>query len=392
MATLFDAVDLLRERRQLPTSGTVRVKDLLQRFRPSYPSHPGSVRALLLKIEGFLPTTRWAIVIVTQTGIPSVTSLPLYWFERLFNDGDGVATYIRQMSGNRQVFTWRVFGPLQGYTPEKKAELATQGAAAESIYLRAEAAKQSIINDVSDFDRFFWVIDQPGASGGTSGGGDIFIAARDVTQQIVSHEICHAFGVVFEGDKYDGSKVQTYGDSFCQMDNGPSARSFPNERMAYTQDGDEHRTTGPVMCAAHLFVVNWLDYDNNVVEHTAEASKSDIVIDANQGAPAIGRHNKVALTIGPVPRNNNETQLWVEFRSPLGFDRFVDRPVSTDNVDMPQGALVMHEMRTDRHVILVGLSPAKRGNSLQIPGSGQSVEIVNINTTLRNVRLRIRAT
>src|ERR1044071_1220231 len=111
MSTLFGAVDQLRESGQLPPRGTVSIKDLLQNFRPSYPSHPGSVRALLLKIFGLFPTTRWALVVCTQTNIPRTPSLPLYWFERLFNDGDGVATYIRQMSGDRQVFAWRVFGP-----------------------------------------------------------------------------------------------------------------------------------------------------------------------------------------------------------------------------------------------------------------------------------------
>ncbi len=47
MSTLIEAIELLRRRGQAPTSGTVSVRNFLQRFRPS---PPGSVRALFLKI------------------------------------------------------------------------------------------------------------------------------------------------------------------------------------------------------------------------------------------------------------------------------------------------------------------------------------------------------
>jgi hypothetical protein len=39
--------------------------------------------------------------------------------------------------------------------------------------------------------------------------------------------------------------VQTYGDSFCPMDKGPSALSFRNPRLEYSKDGNNHRTFGP---------------------------------------------------------------------------------------------------------------------------------------------------
>src|SRR5437773_5083233 len=47
MSSLMGAVELLRGRGQLPRSGTVSIKELLQRFQPS---PPGSMRALLLKM------------------------------------------------------------------------------------------------------------------------------------------------------------------------------------------------------------------------------------------------------------------------------------------------------------------------------------------------------
>jgi hypothetical protein len=153
MSTLFEAVEQVRGQGQLPPVGPVSIRDLLQRFPPS---PRASVRALLLKMFGLNPTTRWGIVVVTVTGVPRTTSLPLSWFERLFGDGDGVSPYFRQISGNRQVFSWRVFGPHEMYTPEKKAELVAQGAAAESVYLRKTAATKGI--PVNDFDRFLWVM------------------------------------------------------------------------------------------------------------------------------------------------------------------------------------------------------------------------------------------
>jgi hypothetical protein len=154
MSSFKEVVEILRGRGELPPAGAVSVKSLMTRFQPN---PLGSMRALLLAMLGIRPTTRWAIVVVTEFGTPRVTSLPLSWFEKLFMDDDGVASYIRQMSGGRQVFTWRVFGPLAMYTPAQKAELIAKGAEAGSAYLRAEAAKRGI--PVSDFDRFFWAID-----------------------------------------------------------------------------------------------------------------------------------------------------------------------------------------------------------------------------------------
>lgn len=385
MSTLIEAVERVREQGQLPPDGPVSIRDLLQRFPPS---PQGSVRALLLKMFGLNPTTRWGIVVVTLTGVPRTTSLPLNWFERLFGDGDGVSSYFRQISGTRQVFSWRVFGPHDMYTPAKKAELVAQGASAESSYLRMTAATKGV--PVNDFDRFIWVMDQPESSGGTAGGGDLFIAAADLTHQIVSHEIAHAFGVVFEGDRYVDGVVQTYGDLFCPMDRGPSARSFQNYRLDYTHDGNNHQTSGPVMCAPHIFVMGWLDYPNNVVERASDTTNGYILIDVNQGAPALGRHVKVALVVQPVPQNMNSSQFWIEYRLPVGFDRWVDRPVSTNNIDMPEGALVMHEMRPDRHVILVNWTRARSGNTLKIPGTRHSVEIMSPSEVRRNIVLRIR--
>jgi hypothetical protein len=340
-------------------------------------------------VQGSRVTTRWAIVIVTQTGMPRSTSLPPSWFEKLFTDGDGVDSYYRQMSGGRQSFSCQVFGPYDMYTPREKAALVAKGANAESDYLRATAQAMGI--PTRSFDRFCWVIDQPGASGGTVGGGDLFIAARHVTQQIVVHEMAHAFGVAFEGDVYTDGVVTAYGDPFCPMDRGPSARSFQNRRLVYDRDGNNHQTSGPVICAGHIFTMGWLDYATNVREVTGEASDNHVVLAANQGSPAVGDRSVIALAIKPLPRNSGENQYWVEYRAPVGFDRFVDRPVSTNTVDMPQGALVMHEVRREPqglHVILVEATPASAGNALAIPGMSQSVEIVDVDRSTDRVTLR----
>ena len=386
MATLKEGVQWLRQQGQPPPPGTVGVRGLLQSVGPA-PSN--SVRAPPSKIFGLVPTTRWGIVIVTQTGIPRRTTLPLAFLDRLFGDGEGVGPYYRQLSGSREVFSWRVFGPFDMYTPEKKAEVAAQGPTFEAAYLRQVAPSKGI--PVADFDRFAWVMDSPGGGGGgTVGGGDVFVNAWDLTQHVVAHEMGHAFGINFEGDTYVNGAVEPYGDPFCPMDRGPAARTFQNFRMAYPGDPNTHQTTGPVMCAAHTFVMGFLDFASNVVERAADATDDQIVIDAFQGAPAAGDTRKVALTVGPVTTGDNMVRYWIEYRAPFGFDRSIDRPPSTGIVDIPQGALVMHEMRPNTHVILIGWVPAVAGNSLRVPGTSQLVEIMNVHQALRNVTLRLR--
>jgi hypothetical protein len=382
MPSLMEAVAICRARGELPPGGPISVTSLFQQYQPS---PPDSVRALLLKMLQLQPTTRFAIVIVTLTGAPRKTTLPTAWFHKLFNDGDGVGPYFRHMSGHRQILSWRVFGPFDMYTAEKKAELmAAGGAAAEGAYLRTTAAGKGI--PVEQFDRFIWVMDLP-ASGGTADGGNIFVAATDITQQVACHEIAHDFGVAFEGDVYVNGVIQTYGDSFCPMDRGPSARSFQNHRLDYIKDNNNYQTSGPVLCAAHLQVVGWLDYVNNVVEHPRRVSTSDIMIGANMGAPPPGHSAKVALTIGALP---GDPQFWVEYRAPRGFDRWVDRPVSTDTIDLPQGAVVLHERRSDLHVILVGWTAAMPGNSMNIPRTQLAIEVVQVDSVAAKVTLRIR--
>lgn len=96
----------------------------------------------------------------------------------------------------------------------------------------------------------------------------------------------------------------------------------------------------------------------------------------------------VAASSAAAPRT---TESGPPVSSPRAFDRLIDRPVSTNDVDLPEGALVMHELLPDRHVSFAGSIPARNGQTIGIPGTPQVVELVSVSEALRNAVLRIRA-
>jgi hypothetical protein len=65
--------------------------------------------------------------------------------------------------------------------------------------------------------------------------------------------------------------------------------------------------------------------------------------------------------------------------------------VSTETIDLPQGAVVIHELRPNRHVIYVNAVPASSGNVLLIPATTRALEVVNVDAALQHVTLLMRA-
>src|SRR5689334_4434259 len=69
-------------------------------------SFPMSLRALLNKRDKGR-VRRYAVWISTPTDRPRSIVQPGYWYDRLFGDRWGVATFFREMSGGRQLVEWQ---------------------------------------------------------------------------------------------------------------------------------------------------------------------------------------------------------------------------------------------------------------------------------------------
>ncbi|GLV60412.1 hypothetical protein KDH_72320 [Dictyobacter sp. S3.2.2.5] len=341
---------------------------------------------------------RWGVCIVTLVGVPRGTSMPVSWFNQVFSDSDGVASYFQQMSGGRQSITWQVFGPIDLLTPSEKQALDMKGAEAVVEGLRTKATAQKI--PVTQFDRFIWILDEGISTSGTTP-SDSLVGAIDFTPQLAAHEMTHAFGVGPHADRYTATGPQEYADPFCVMGRGNTARSFANPRLTLLSANYTHDTTGPGICAPYLYVAKWLDYQKNVEQLETSAMDQNaggaiITLNANQGAPGPGRTERIALTIGTLPTQaNGQSQYWIEYRHPSAFDRGVDRPVSTTTPDLPpEGALVLHDVRFDAarnslHSYLISWVGANGGSVLDLPASGYQLRVTSTDTTGRRVFLAL---
>jgi len=124
MSTLMGAVELLRGHGQLPTSGTVGVKGLMQRFQPS---PPGSVRALQLKMfESVSAKKPWAVILCRFKGSAPDPALedPIEKFYReAFAPGSGgFVEYWRDATlGSIDITGSRVFGWVEVKIPRSEA-------------------------------------------------------------------------------------------------------------------------------------------------------------------------------------------------------------------------------------------------------------------------------
>jgi hypothetical protein len=361
---------------------------------------PRSVRALLDRRDR-VRVSRWGFCLTTFTNTPRTTALGTEWFDTLFADPDGVASYFRRMSGARRLVEWQVFTPGPLMTLDAKQALDASGADATIAGLR-NAAKGAGI-PVDSFDRFMWFLDDNGLSSSGTTPSDSLVGAVDFTPQLASHEMTHAFGVNYHADK---DTLDDYADPFCVMGKGPIARSFENPWLTVPAPSPfTHSTTGPGICAPYLYVAGWLDYQRNVVElprdpiALAARIGTTVTLAANQGAPTPGSPEAVALTFGGIPQGANDpSQYWVEYRRPRRFDRGVDRPVSTDTPDMPpEGVVVIHEVRFDLgrgvglHAMVRGWTGASTGNFLALPWTSQQLLITGVDADHWQVSLTIRA-
>ncbi len=333
---------------------------------------PVSVRDLLARRDR-VRVQRWAVVLMRYTDVPVKDTHPALTADFLdwaFYDPDGVAAYIRTMSGGRRLVEWQAFGPYALMTIAQKRAITAGG---EATLYRKLLQDRGV--PVADFDRFMWVIDEPASGGGTADGatGDRFVGGKDFSPQLASHELVHAFGVCSHADRY---VLDDYADPFCVMGRGSIARSFENTRL--TRPGNRtHATTGPSLLPVFQLQAGWLSYPANVIQVPGPDGVHTLT--ANQGAPPEQYTEKVALTIGALPvRPGDPTQLWLEYRHPSGFDRRINAPVAQSTADLgPDGALVLHVVGygsarcTDKqYARVLEWCPAAPGRSVDLPQLG----------------------
>jgi hypothetical protein len=344
---------------------------------------------------------KWGVCIVTFTGTPRATSMSGDWFNAAFSDPDGIAAYFREMSGGRKYIEWQVFGPTSLMTlPEKQA---LEPGGAEGVingFNGKPGFRQAAVGlgiPVGTFDRFMWIIDDGISSAGVTS-SDILLAASTFTPQETGHEVTHAFGVGYHADRYGPND---YGDPFCIMGRGNTARSFQNMRLTVAGPFT-HATTGPGICAPYLLVAGWLDYAANVVEIPVaaldqHAGGAVITLDANQGAPPTGSGKRIALTVGSLPSGPADAQMWIEYRHPSRFDRRIDRDLISGVPDVsPFGVLLLHQVHfnfgveifNQLHSTIVHWSDASRGSTMNI-GFGYRVRVADVDPSAPRVFLTL---
>jgi hypothetical protein len=363
-----------------PTADSVSAKAVGHNNGMSFPM---SLRALLNKRDKGR-ARRYAVWISTPTDRPRSIVQPGYWYDRLFGDRWGVATFFREMSGGRQLVEWQVFDkPLLSTAQKATADQGGPNGAIAAYRAAAQAQGQTL----SDYDRYLWVIDDGTANGGTSP-SDTLLTAQDGTVQLFSHEMTHTFGLCPHADQ---TSYDDYNDPFCVMGQGPVARSFHNQRLDVDGANFAFGVSGPGICAPYLYAIGWLNYSDHVASVPTNALAQNTgaaltTLFANHGAPPEpGR--RIALALGDLPgRVGDPAQYWIEYRHTSRFDQQINAPVVSGVPDLPsEGVVVLHEVSfiTQRcsglHSYVRGWVGALGGQRLSIPALQVGVRVVDVN-------------
>lgn len=360
-------------------------------------SFPMSLRGLLGKRDKSR-VRRYAVWICTPTDMPRAIIQPGYWYDRLFGDRWGIASFFREMSGGHKYVEWQVFDkPLLSTAQKAQADALVSTQGLDVVVAAYRAAAQAQGQTLSDYDRYVWVIDDGTAVAGTSP-SDILLTAQDGTVQLFSHEMTHTFGLCPHADQ---TTYDDYNDPFCIMGSGPVARSFRNRRLDVDGANFAFGVSGPGICAPYLYAIGWLDYADHVegippsslAQNTGAAL---IILFANHGAPPEpGR--RIALALGDIPgQAGDPAQYWVEYRHTSHFDQQINAPVETGVPDMPtEGVVVLHEVSfinqrcSGLHSYVRGWVGAQSGQRLPIPTLGVSVRVVDVDSNAPSVTVAI---
>jgi hypothetical protein len=370
-----------------PTGGRTSM-DMLARTNPALgPHRPWSARALV-GTRDRLRVLRVGVLILTLTGMERSTAIDVDWLDRVFSDQEGVAAFVRRMSGGRRYLEWQAFGPVELMTPAQKASWIAKGALGQG---NREAARARGI-PVDAFDHWMWLTDEGLSNAGTTSGADSFMGTKDFTVSVATHELMHRLNVDGHADV---RAANDYADGYCIM--GDYGRAFVDARLATSVAPPVRPIAGPGLSAPYAREAGWLDLNRNTVAaplRPGVGARFDLY--ANQGAPIPDDDRTVAAVLGPRPVSPQDPgQVWIEYRRARGFDQAIDGRavaspgpgvvhVSRVTIDPPGPALNPGKVRT----FLIGMAPALAGARMpEFEGFTPRVEVVSTEAPLVRVVL-----
>lgn len=306
-----------------PTVARVSTAMLCRTSPALGPDRPWSVRAL---VAGRDPARvlRVGVLIVTLRGENRGTSVDIDWIDRVFSDQQGVAAFIRQMSGGRKYLEWQAFPATELYSQQEKDDLADLSKGTR------DAARDRGI-PIEAFKHWIWMTDEGVSNAGSTSGEDSFMGAKDFTVSVATHELLHRY----RAGHADAVKNDDYGDGYCVM--GLYQRSFVNTRLRGTHSSNVDPIAGPGLSAPLAWAIGWLDSRNVLALPGDPPVGTRIDLSVFSGAPTPEGDRIVAATVGASPATHADpAQYWLEYRQAHGFDRGInDGPNAVPPADRP---------------------------------------------------------
>jgi hypothetical protein len=266
----MQAVEQLRGRGQLPASGPISVKSLLQRFQPSPRT---SVRALLWKmLDGVAAKRPWAIILCRFKGAspnPNRETPIEQLYRGIFTPGTGglVEYWLDASLGMIDIRGSRVFGWVDIDIARANANVGSGVARSKLIDAAVDAARRAGHDPTTGFHSQIavytenWSVDGVPAGlnwkdpqwgqfwidGSADGRGRVCITPPH-NGNITAHEMGHGFGMNHDlGADAAGKLVIDYSDPCCIMSqNNPF--THPAWMVAF----------GPALCMPHLVKQGWM--------------------------------------------------------------------------------------------------------------------------------------
>ncbi|GAA4837661.1 hypothetical protein [Kitasatospora terrestris] len=294
-----------------------------------------------------------------------MTTLDKEWVERLAAAND---RYFNDQSGGRDGLEITVYDWFElPFTLQQWLDFGTNA----GPNVRPVVA-QGLGVDLSGYQNFVLVIDVPGAALGatfTGSDGSLYshMAASDLNQAIVGHELGHHYGARHANLSGPSGPIE-YGNRFCIMGLEGSKFSFLDPGLNITNaDGtvdESHSASGPGMVCPSLRACGWLDlsrWGENLTTALHDAQQGRAVLQPLRGAPPASSPARkvVAYADGVI----GGKRIVVEYRVPEGWDRSLP-------AEAP-GWVVVHQTGPEdgsTESLQIGAMAATPGAGMMVPG------------------------